>query len=159
MSEAIWALGRKAFLAEVIIIAGLYLSAVPTPTVAYEEIKDPKISGAKIADAVATAQVDQVIESLVAESMGAFTQEELEPKLQVMNYIFDKARLPGREDLLAEKVYGDSIAIFWYRIAFRGKVEATFATMYIKVTFNKYIDYWQLTDFDFQSKTADIGLP
>jgi hypothetical protein len=159
MSEAICALRRKAFLAGVMIVAGLSLSALPTPTGAYDEIKDPKISGAKVADAVATAQVDQVVDSLVSESMGAFKQEELEPKLQVMNYVFDKAISPGRKDLLAEKVYGDSIAIYWYRIAFRGKKEGTFATMYIKTTFNKYIDYWTLTDFDFQSKMADIGLP
>ena len=159
MSEAICALRRRAFLAGVMIVAGLSLSALPMPTAAYDEIKDPKISGAKIADAVATAQVDQVIDSLVSESLGTFKQEDLEPKLQVMNYVFDKARLPGRKDLLAEKVYGDSIAIYWYRIAFLGKKEGTFATMYIKTTFNKYVDYWTLTDFDFQSKMADIGLP
>lgn len=160
MFEAVRAFGRIAFLAMVITAVGLFLSGVATRALAFEDIKDPKISAGRVAEVTATGQVDLLIDRLIAESREGFSRADLEEQFQVMNIIFDKARLPGSKDLLAEKIYGNSIALYWYRIVFRKKAEEEeFLLVYIKATYNKYIDYWQLTDFNFQTDLEKIGLP
>jgi len=96
---------------------------------------------------------------LITLSRDAFSREELEVQIPVLQVIFKNVRPPGATDQLAEKIYGHSIAIFWHRVFYKAKDEGKFRVLYLKIIFTDYIDYWQLTDFTFHTELKEIGLP
>src|SRR5262245_41838004 len=134
-------------------VASMVVVCLAASASADQKIKDPKIWADSIVSLIADRQVDKVIDEVVNSSGGLVTREKIQVAMGSVIPIVAQAGSIRTTDLLAERRYGRSFAVFWYYLLFEKQ------ELYIRLRLVKRGDYWQLQNFKFKSDIDALGLP